>query len=83
MATIIRDTHKVITKLEGKGFSREQAEGITDALGKLDLSHLATKKDISRVLRKIGKAQVNMVMWLFAALMGQIGLIIAIMEVLE
>jgi hypothetical protein len=35
---VIRDMHKLIAKLQHRGFSPEQAEGITDALKEVDAS---------------------------------------------
>ena len=46
MKTLVLDTNSVIKKLEQRGFSRTQAEGITDALQELDTSALATKADL-------------------------------------
>ena len=43
MNTIALDTHKTIRKLQTRGFSEEQAEGIIDALKESDL---ATKSDL-------------------------------------
>ncbi|MGD1885462.1 MAG: hypothetical protein ACFB11_24710 [Paracoccaceae bacterium] len=43
MNTIALDTHKTIRKLQTRGFSEEQAEGIIDALTESDL---ATKSDL-------------------------------------
>ena len=40
------DTAGVVKKLEERGFSRTQAEGITDAFKELDASSLATKTDL-------------------------------------
>ena len=45
-ATFIVDTNGIIKKLEQRGFSRTQAEGITEALKELDTSALATKADL-------------------------------------
>jgi ABC-type sulfate transport system substrate-binding protein len=45
-ALVVRDTHKLIATLQKRGFSAQQAEGITDALRDLDASELATKADI-------------------------------------
>jgi hypothetical protein len=42
MQTLVIDTNGIVKKLEAKGFSRAQAEGITEALKELDTSTLAT-----------------------------------------
>ncbi len=46
MQTLVVDTNAVVKKLEQRGFSRAQAEGITEALRELDSSTLAAKSDI-------------------------------------
>ena len=45
-AFVIRDTHKLIGKLQQRGFSAQQAEGITEALRDLEATGLATKADL-------------------------------------
>lgn len=45
-AFVIRDTHKLVGKLQQRGFSVQQAEGIADALRDLDASALAVKADL-------------------------------------
>ena len=45
----IADTHRLITSLTQKGFSKEQAEGISDAINEIDFSALATKNDIEKL----------------------------------
>jgi hypothetical protein len=45
MQTLVIDTNGIVKKLERRGFSRTQAEGITEALKELDVSTLPTKAD--------------------------------------
>ena len=52
MQTLVIDTNGIAKKLEQRGFSRSQAEGITEALKELDVSTLATKADIRDGLRE-------------------------------
>ena len=47
MLTVVLNTNSVIKKLEQRGFSRAQAEGITDALKELDTSSLVTELDLT------------------------------------
>ena len=58
MTTLPLDTHRLITRLKGRGFSEEQAAGITEALQELDLSQLATRADLRelelRMILKLG-----------------------------
>jgi hypothetical protein len=44
---VIRDTHKLVAKLQQRGFSAQQAEGITEAIREIDASELPTKSDLS------------------------------------
>jgi hypothetical protein len=46
MQTLVIDTNGIIKKLEARGFSRSQAEGITEALKELDTATLVTKSDL-------------------------------------
>ena len=46
MQTLVIDTNGIVKKLEQRGFSRVQAEGITEALKELDTSALVTKADL-------------------------------------
>jgi hypothetical protein len=46
MQTLVIDTNGIVKKLEQRGFSRTQAEGITEALKELDVSTLASKADL-------------------------------------
>jgi hypothetical protein len=50
MQTLVIDTNGIVKKLEQRGFSRAQAEGITDALKELDTSALATRVDLKDAL---------------------------------
>jgi hypothetical protein len=51
MQTLVIDTNNIVKKLEQRGFSRTQAEGITEALKELDTSTLVTKADLKDALR--------------------------------
>jgi hypothetical protein len=59
MTTITFDTYQFVKSLEDRGFSREQAEGINDALkNALTVAEVATKRDLTemeyRLTIKIG-----------------------------
>jgi hypothetical protein len=50
MCVVTFDTHRIVKRLMEVGFSNLQAEAVTDVLGEsrqVDLSHLATKGDLS------------------------------------
>ena len=52
MQTLVVDTNSIIKKLEQRGFSRAQAEGITEALKELDTATLVTKLDLEKALHR-------------------------------
>ena len=56
-AFVIRDTHKLIGKLQQRGFSAQQAEGIAEALREVDASALATKADLQEL-------KVDLIKWM-------------------
>ena len=68
MNTIALDTHKTIRKLQTRGFSEEQAEGIIDALKESDL---ATKSDLRSEISGVE-------MRIYRAMLVQTGVIAAI-----
>lgn len=43
---VIRDTHKLITRLQQRGFSAQQAEGIAEAFRDLASDGLTTRSDL-------------------------------------
>jgi hypothetical protein len=47
------DKYAVVQKLEKRGFSHTQAEGIAEALTSVDISDLATKSDLKEVARDL------------------------------
>jgi hypothetical protein len=77
MQTLVIDTNGIVKKLEQRGFSRAQAEGITDALKELDASSLVTKTDLELAL---AKATTTIVTWMAGALLAQGALVVALIE---
>ena len=63
MKTLTVDTHKVITILQEKGYSKEQAEGLLEAARQVDLSELATKAD-----QKVLETKLNLALGLNVAI---------------
>jgi len=47
--TIVLDTHKVITRLKDRGFTEQQATGVTEVIQEIDLSEVATKSDLQHL----------------------------------
>ena len=73
MQTLVIDTNGIVKKLEERGFSRTQAEGITEALKELDVSTLATKSDLKDL-------ELRLVKWIAGMLLAQGALIVALIQ---
>ena len=76
MQTLVLDTNAIVKKLEQRGFSRTQAEGITEALTEL-ASPLVTKSDLELAL---AKQTATIVTWVTGALLAQGALVVALIE---
>ena len=77
MQTLVIDTSGSVKKLEQRGFSRTQAEGITDALKELDSSALVTKTDLKIAL---ADQTITMLEWMTAMLLAQGAFIVALIQ---
>jgi hypothetical protein len=77
MQTLVIDTNGIVKKLEQRGFSRTQAEGITDALKELDSSALVTKTDLKIAL---ADQAITMLKWMTAMLLAQGVFIVALIQ---
>jgi hypothetical protein len=74
-AFVIRDTHKLVGKLQQRGFSAQQAEGIADALRDLDASALATKADLQLL-------KVDLVKWMVGTHLAYGAIIVGVLMAL-
>lgn len=82
MATIVADTHKVITRLVERGFTQDQAKALTDVLSDLDLSEIATKADLNDLKFELAR-EIHGLSWrIFGLLLAQGALVIAILQLL-
>lgn len=72
MTTMAIDTHQTFKKLQEKGFSAEQAEGIVDALTE---SQLVTKADLSAAVK-------DLKVWVVLMLLGQAAVIVGLQNLL-
>jgi hypothetical protein len=83
-ALVIRDTHKLVANLQKRGFSAQQAEGITDAIKEIDASQLLTKADLKEALRDL---QVSLYKFLAGVLiahgLGTAALTVTLIELLR
>lgn len=80
MRTLVVDTNGIVKKLEASGFSRVQAEGITEAIKQLDVSSLATKHDLEIAL---ARQTTKLITWMSGSLLAQAAVIIAILQYLQ
>jgi hypothetical protein len=80
MQTLVIDTNGIVKKLEQRGFSRTQAEGITDALKELDTSKLVTKADLEIAL---ANQTITLIKWMTGALLAQGALVVTLLEYLK
>ena len=84
MQTLVIDTNNIVKKLEHRGFSRAQAEGIAEALKELDTSPLATKSDLNDAVQMLKLAMrdqaITMITWMTGILVAQGALIVALIQ---
>ena len=80
MQTLIIDTNGVVKKLEQRGFSRAQAEGVAEALKELDTSQLVTKADLEIAL---ANQTITIIKWMTGMLLAQGALIVTLLEYLK
>ena len=72
MVTIAFDTHKVITLLENRGFTKQQAEALISAAQDIDISTVATKTDLQDL-------KLDLIKWMIGTQLAYGAIIIAIM----
>lgn len=60
MTSFVIDTHKAVTLLIEKGYSKKQAEGFVDVLQSADLTDVASHADIQVLKDAIGELDRNM-----------------------
>ena len=84
MQTLVIDTNGIVKKLEQRGFSRAQAEGITEALKDLDTSALTTKSDLNDAVQTLELATreqaISIVKWMTGMLLAQGALIVSLIQ---
>jgi hypothetical protein len=86
-ATIALDTYKIISRLQQKGFTKEQAEALVSAAEEIDLSAFATKEDIKDLRSYLDQALANqtisMMKWMTGMLLAQGALIVTLIQYLK
>ena len=87
MATLAMDTHRIVKRLKDAGFTDSQAETLTDIIAETrasDLADVATKVDRAPLATKadVAELEVKIIEWLVPLLLGQAGLIVALVKLL-
>ena len=83
---LVFDTYKFYQQLEKVGFTKEQAEKVTDlvretqevSFGEIS-NNLATKTDLEL---KIGEVKVDLIKWIVTLLLAQTGILAALVKLL-
>lgn len=78
--TALVDTHRLITTLQNRGFTVEQAEGIADAIEQIDLAALATKEDMQAVRLEIRDGKFDLLKWIIVLQVSQLAAFAAIVN---
>jgi hypothetical protein len=82
-ATSLFDKYAVIQKLQKRGFTHEQAEGIADVLANPEASALATKLDLQVLKTDFEKALHRQTWGLIGVIFAQAAFVIAILHYLS
>jgi hypothetical protein len=71
MQTLVIDTYKVVTRLQQKGFTKDQAEALVTAAQEIDLSAIATKNDLKDL-------KLDMIKWMVGTQLAYAAIIVAV-----
>lgn len=78
--TILIDKYGFIQLLERKGFTRDQAEGLAEAVSGVALAQVASKTDLREA---VGDLKIYILKFMFGALAAQTALIVALIQLLQ
>ena len=73
MQTLVIDTYKVVTRLQQKGFSKDQAEALVSAAQEIDLSAFVTKNDLKDQLKDL---KLDMIKWMVGTQLAYAAIIV-------
>ena len=93
MATLTLDTHAFIERLTKAGMTAGQARAVVEGLREADLRGVAAKDDLialredvirleGRLMEKVESVKTDLIKWLVPILLGQAGLIVALVRLL-
>ena len=74
------DAHRFVKRLTESGFTEKQAETLAEEHVALLNANLATKADIAEIEARIEAVKVDLLKWLFGALIAQGSLIVALVK---
>ena len=78
--TITFDKYAFVQRLEKRGFTRDQAEGIADTVTDIALANLVSKADLKEALSDL---KIELLKFMFGAMAAQTALIVALIELLK
>lgn len=74
MTSLTIDTLKLTTKLRNRGFSDEQAIGLSEALQEVNLDQLVTRADLKLELAglrtELSEMKYDLIKWMFGGFLG-------------
>ena len=77
----IPDTHKLVAKLQERGFTAQQAEVLIEAAREIDTSGFATKRDLTEMQRalesRMSDLKVTLIQWMIGTQLAYAALVIA------
>ncbi|MCA9078462.1 MAG: hypothetical protein KDA93_25770 [Planctomycetaceae bacterium] len=73
--TVIADTHRLISQLTQRGFTEQQAEVMIEVAQELDLSELATRRDITDLQHQLEKLELRLTINLGSLMAAGIGVL--------
>lgn len=80
MAILINDTHQAISLLQSKGYSKEQAEGFVELVKDLNTSEVVTKGHLDVTIAKL---RADLYRYIFGIAVGQVALIVGLIQLLK
>lgn len=81
VATLLIDTHRLVTTLKDRGFTEQQASGITEAIQEIDVGGLVTMEYLDHKLTaELAKLKADLFKALVPILLAQSALIVAMVD---
>lgn len=71
MNALVFDTYRLVNVLKSRGFTEDQARGVSEAIQEIDLAHLVTKADLKT---EMAEWKADVFRWLVPLMLGQAGI---------